>query len=211
MKNTENNIITLPPIKEDTSYYDVIEKKIKELFKKELYFPLLSIINIKEKTITNAKPTALEDAIRFDKVHFWNGTFSGKFNASISKELRGYGAAWDRKTQTYKINLKYLPFNIRNIISSSRAKFDDKLRIIDDKLSKVNTDEFVDKLHISDAFDKTLWKVEKDFQKSVENITVSPQLSEEQRKRIAYEWQGNMRLWIKGWTEEQVVESQKQS
>lgn len=199
-------IVQLKPIKESTSNYDVIEKKIKELFKKELYYPLLYILNLKEKTLTNSKPTALEDAIRFDKVHFSNGTFTGKFNANISKELRSYGAEWDRKTSSYKINLTKLPPIIRNVISTSKARFDEKIRMIDKKLSNILGEDIASKLHIAPQFESTLWKVEKEFHKSIENITVEPQLSEEQNKKVADEWQNNMRLYVKKFTDEQVLD-----
>lgn len=201
-----DKIIQLKPIKEDTANYDVIEKKIKELFKKELYHPILSILNLKEKSLNNSRPTALENAIRFDKVHFSNGTFSGKFNASISKELRALGAAWDKKTSSYKINLSKLPPNIRNVISTSKARFDEKIGIIDKKLSKILGEDIASKLHIAPQFESNLWKVEKEFHKSVENITVAPQLSEEQNKKVSDEWQNNMRLYIKKFSEEQITD-----
>lgn len=201
-----DKIISLPPIKEDASNYDIIEKKIKELFKKEIYYPVLYILNLKDKTLKNSKYTALIDAIRFDKIHFSQGTFTGSFNASISKELRALGATWDRKNKLYKIRKEDLPYDIWNVISTSKARYEERIGKIDKKLSELVPEEIASKLHIASQFDSNLWKVEKEFHKSIKNITVAPQLSEEQSKKIADEWQNNMRLWIKSFTEEHISE-----
>lgn len=200
--------IELRPIKESTEDYEEIERKIIELFKKEIYFPLLKTIGLKQKTLKN-EINELEEAIRSGRILFSQGQFSGRFNSTISKELKNLGAKWDRKSNTFKIPLVDLPMSVRGTISVSEARFREKIGEIDNKLAQIVPEEVAKNLHISKQFDSTLWKVQKEFDKSVKNITVAPQLSEEGRKRVADEWQNNMRLWIKKFTEKEIIELRK--
>ena len=44
---------------------------------------------------------------------------------------------------------------------------------------------------------------------SIKNITVGPQLTKEQAARIADEWQTNMKLWVKDFTEKEILKLRK--
>lgn len=200
--------IQLTPIKETTSDFDRLERAIKDLFLKEIYFPTLALLGEPKKTIQNANDELL-DAIRSGRIAFNRGSFSGRFNSGISKELRGLGAQWDRKTRTWKIPQSALPYDVRAAISSSEVRFAEKIARIDERLAKILPEEFADKLQASKFFDASLWKVDKDFNSTLKKITVPPQLSDEARKRIADEWQGNMRLWIKDFSQEEILKLRK--
>lgn len=201
----DNNYYTLKVIRENTIHYDIIEEKIKEIFKEYIFLPLIYAINLKETVLKNSLPTPLEQAISSSRIYFSEGRFYGKFNSTLSKELLSYGAKWDVKSQTYKIREAQLPFEIRNAISLSKFIFQGKLQEIDRLISQIPIDEIADKINISSQFDSTLWDVEKQFRESVNKITVAPQLNDEQRKKIADEWQNNLRLDFKKYvTEEQI-------
>ena len=198
-------IKVLTPIKETTEDYEAIEKKIKQLFRKEIYLPLVRLLGESTKII-NEKSSNLLNAIKFGQIRFYRGTFSGRFNAQISKEIKALGARWDRKTGTWKISQSSLPYDVRNAILASDAHFQRKLDSIDKKLSQILPEEIAEKLKISDLFDTALWKVEKNFYKTLKGITIVPSLSKEQRKVIADDWQNNMQLFIKDWTQKEIVE-----
>lgn len=200
--------IELTPIKESTEDYEEIEKKIIELLKKELYFPILGQIGINKKILKNAINPVVS-AIQDGRITFSKGQFSGRFNASISKELKSMGARWDRKTGTWRIPQSSLPIDIRNAISVSEVRFTEKLSAIDKKLSEIIPEDISKRLHIAPQFDTALWKVEKSFKKSVEKITVAPQLTDEQRERVSKEWENNMQLFVQKFTEEQIVKLRK--
>lgn len=201
-------MIELKPIRESSEEYDEIEKKIKLLFKKELYYPLLADLDETRKVLKNARDDLLE-AIRSGRLTFNRGKFSGKLSALLSKELRALGATWNRSSKSYSIPQAKLPLEVRNVISASEHTFITKMKKIDQKLASIVPEELASKLKISNLFDRTLWRVESQFQKSVKNITVAPQLTAENRKRIADEWQNNMDLWIRNFTEEQIVKLRK--
>lgn len=205
-------VIELKPIKESTSDFDRLEARIKELFRKWLYNPMLKELGETSSVLTNATSDyrALTEALMSGRITFSRGTFSGKLNASISKDLRDLGASFDRKSSTYKISKSDLPLEIRNAISSSEFRFKEKIAAIDKKISKILPEEIAEHLKCADLFDSTLWKTDNDFRESVKKITIAPKLTKEERERIADEWQNNMKLWVKDFAEKEIVDLRKQ-
>lgn len=198
-------IVALKPILTTRTDYEEIESRIKKAFLKIVYFPLLKELGLSKKKIKNAIEDLLS-ALNEGKITYSFGAFRGSFNASTTKEIRKLGGIWDRKSASFKIRISELPYEIRAAINSSEFFFRQKLRKIDDKLAKISPEELAEHIKVSDVFDDTLWKIEKDFQSSVDKITVAPKLTEPQAKKIADEWQGNMDLWIKNFTEEHIKE-----
>lgn len=199
------SMVILPPIKESTDYFDAIERQIKELFKQKIYIPLIREFYLRGKALKNSKP-GLIDAIQSGQITFNRGIFSGRLNSAISKDLQKLGARFDRKTGTYKIGLPSLPIEIKNVISTSAFKFQEKLNKIDRHLAEIVPKTLASELKTEALFDRTLWKVEKEFQKSVHNLTIAPKLTPEQSKRISSEWAKNMQLWIEDFTGKEIKE-----
>jgi len=201
-------MIELKPIFEGTREYEEIERKIKELFKREIYLPLLREIGETSRAIQNAR-SYLVTALNTGRVTYSSGRFSGKFNAGISKELRALGAKFDRIHGVYKISERTLPMDIRGVISASHARFQEKIEKIDQKLAQILPDELASKLKVEAIFDQTIYKTEKAFQKSVQDIAVSPLLTETARERIAQKWAENMNLWIQDFTKTEILALRK--
>lgn len=200
--------VKLAPIKESTSDYEEIESKIKKLLRDEIYLPLLRALDLPKDTLTNAKESVVTTALREGRITFYRGkvtgTFSGRLNSEISKELRRLGAKFNRDSGTYSIRLSELPLEVSNVARASESVFTKKLDVIDRKLAQVVPEEIAGKLKISTSFDKVLWKTEKDFQASVKNITIAPKLTPAQAERLSSEWQTNMQLWITDFTEKEI-------
>lgn len=196
--------LELRSIRIEASDFESIEAKIKELFKRQIYFPILREMRLPQNVLKNSVDDLLE-AIRSGRITFSLGLFSGSFNASISKELRKLGAKWDSKGNAWKIYLSDLPIEVKHAISSSAYKFQEKLWSIDKKLAQILPDKIAGQLSVSKNFDSALWKVEKDFHASVKGITIAPQLNPVSVKKIADEWENNMRLWIKDFTAEEIT------
>lgn len=201
-------VVELKPIKESSEDFDAIEKAIIVLFKTEIYLPLIKALGLSKKTLQNSMNDLL-DAIVTGRIEFYRGAFTGRFNSSTSKELKRLGAQWDRKQGSWKIPLSSLPIDVRNTISLSASRFEQKLASIDRKLSQILPAEVADKLKIEKMFDQTLFKTDNEFRQSVKQISVAPALSSEQRKKISEEWTTNMKLWIKDWTEKEIVKLRK--
>jgi SPP1 gp7 family putative phage head morphogenesis protein len=199
-----DRMVILPPIKESTRDYDKLEKRIKLAFREIIYMPLMESIKFPFTPIKNADDP-LYEALKSGKLIYDGKAFRGKFSAETSKALRSIGAQWDRKTKSYKIRKAMLPMEIRSVVSAGQIEFEKQLEAIDQRLSKILPEKIADSLTFSDIFDQTLWKVDEEFRKTLKGIIVPPKLTAETRKRIAEEWQTNMRLWIKNFTEEEIV------
>lgn len=204
-----SDLVELEPIKETTSDFEAIEKKILELFRREVYFPLLRDLRMPTK-ILNAVQSPTAQALNSGRITFSRGQFSGRFSAEISKELRSMGARWDRKTGTWRIPQSSLSPEIRNAVGVSEARFDEKIAGLDKKLRQIVPEEIADLLSVAKNFDATLWKTERDLKSTMKAIKVPPQLTEEQRKRVVDEWQNNMRLWIKDFTKKEIQNLRKE-
>lgn len=197
-------IVELRPLKETTEDFERIERELQELWKREIYLPLIRELGFTATAIKNSR-AGLLDAIRTGRVSFSKGEFSGRLSASISKDLRAIGAALDPRTKTFKIHQRLLPTDVLHAVQASEIRFDEKMSSIDKRLAQIVPAEIAGKVKIAKFFDASLWKTEKDFQASVRGITVAPKLSKEVRARISEEWQNNMKLWVKDFTQKETV------
>lgn len=204
MQSNQIESVDIKPLIDNDQDYEEIEKRIKALFKREIYIPLIKMFGEPSRSLKNSIDDLL-NAIKYGRIQFDRGKFTGRFNSTISKELKSLGAQWDRKQGSWKIPKSSLPLEVRNAISAGVSYFEAKIAKIDQKLSQILPEELADKLNISAHFDKTLWKVDKDFHKSLRNIAITPKLTPEQAARISKDWQHNMKLWIKDWTEKEIV------
>jgi SPP1 gp7 family putative phage head morphogenesis protein len=198
----------LQPIKESTRDYEALEKALKLFFKEEIYLPCLRELGFSPSVLKNDArfPNALLAALHRGAISFSRGSFSGHFNAAISKELRALGARFDRKTSTFRLPHHELPIDVRNAVSASEARFRDKLERIDGRLRRVLGDKIGERFNSDQFFDKALWRVDGAFRKSVRAIAIEPELTKEQRARISAEWGKNMQLWIEDFTQKEIVE-----
>lgn len=193
----------LQPIKEDPKDFDEVEAKIRELFKRELYIPLLKLLGLPIDRLTNTL-NDLVDALQTGQITFYRGTFSGRFDSAISRELKRIGAKWDRRQGVFKIPASSLPMEVRQAVYASHARFADQLGKIDEHLKKIVPEEIADKLKIGNLFESTIWKTDRDFRASMKGLTLPPKLPDARKKRIADEWENNLKLHIKDWTQEEI-------
>jgi SPP1 gp7 family putative phage head morphogenesis protein len=200
--------LELRPIKESPEDYEAVEKRIIELFRKRLYLPLLQEFSESALILRNAKDD-LFSAIRTGRITYNRGVFSGRFNSTISRELKKLGARWDRSGKAWRLKSDELPVELKHAISSSEYRYKQKITAIDKQLADIVPAEIAKHLQIENLFDSTLWKVDKEFKTSLRGLTVAPELSAEQRKRIAAEWQENMKLWIQTFTEKEILRLRK--
>lgn len=198
-------LVELKPLRETSSDYDEIESYLVAFFRKEIYVPLIEELGAKD--LLKNSSDDLIDAIVSGRITFERGVFRGQFNSRVSKELKKLGAKW--KGGAFHILRSDLPASISKAIDRAQATFEKKLHKIDDKLSKILPAEIAGKIRLEKLFDTVIWKADRRFQDTVSGLTVAPELSEEQRMKIAREYTENMRLYIKDWTEKEIVELRK--
>ncbi len=197
------------PVREPSVELDKIESHIKAVFRFLLFDPILRELRLPRETLQNATFDPLLDAIEAGRVSFYRGVFSGRFSAGISSRLRELGATWDRRDRVFRLPLAQVPYDVRNAIMASESRFQKKLDKIDDALAKILPEQIAEQVSIADLLDTSLWRVDREMQKTLKSITILPSLTAEQRRKIADEWQDNMRLWIKDFSAEEIVKLRK--
>lgn len=196
--------VELPGIPETVADYEEIEAEILDLFRREIYLPLIKLIGQPAKTLKNS----LEDlvsAVSAGRITFYRGHFRGRFSAGLSRELKRLGAEWDRKQGTWKIPLIQLPRDLQTAIGASEDRMKRVNARVISRLEEISPEDLADKFTGQKLFDTVLWKVDKKFEAQVAKIALVPKLTAEARAKIAQEYTQNMRLYIKKWTEEEIV------
>ncbi len=189
----------LRPIRITTEDYDRLEAKIIAEFQNLFYKPL----KVKYK---NAAPSGLMEALREGGVYYADGAFRGKFNASISRELKKLGAKWDRGV--FRISERSLPYDVSQAIAASFDRWNERMAAIEDHIRQIDPEAF--QIEMTSIFDTALYKVEADFQKSISGLTIAPKLSAKERLFIAREWQNNMGLYIKSFVADEKASVEQQ-
>ncbi len=197
-------IVELEPIEQGDEDEERIVAKLVELFRREIYYPILAELGAPQATLQNSSDDVIK-AILSGRISYYRGEFRGRFNAAVSKELKKMGSKWDRKQGSWKIPLSSVSIDIRHAIYTSETRMERTLDAIDRKLAQMLPEEIAGKLKIEKVFDTTLWKTEEKFKKSVKNITIPPQLTHEARARIAKEYTKNMQLYVKDFTQKEIV------
>lgn len=200
--------IVIKPIQETTQDYERMEDRIRDNWKKQLYEPLLSDIGAPDTVLKNSTDDLI-DAIASGRIRFYRGQFTGRFNAAVSRELKRIGAKWNRKHGSFEIPLGSLPIEIKTSISASEDRWLRTVKKLDQTIRKMLPAKIADQCKLEDLFDMSITRVDKEIRDSVRSITVTPELSKKQRAKIAEEYTENMRLYIKEWTEKEIVTLRK--
>lgn len=201
-------LIELSPVRSNYDDELILENEIIEVFKRELYNPLLSEIST-SKLYNSEASNELKTAIRSGKISFYRGRFSGQFNSSISRELRKLGCVWDRKTQSFTILASKLPKDLIQVIDASENAFLKMAERVNRKLQEISPEEFSKNFDLTRIFDRMIYKIDNRINGSFRGLIVEAEFTEDQKKRIAEEYTNNMRLHIKDWTEKNIVSLRK--
>lgn len=195
--------VELAPIKESVVEWDKLEARILQLFRKNIYLPILEEMGVKQSLIQNASDDLLK-AIQSGRVRFMSGQFKGKFSARISKEIRAMGGEWSRKDSGYRLPAVKLTPEVRHAIDASDSRFERVLQKIDKKLQQMIPEEIAGKLHAQDLFDKSLWKTQRSIEDGAKNITVIPKLSDDERAKIAESYTENLKLYVSDFSKKEI-------
>lgn len=214
----------LRAIKVSDEIADPIQFEILRVLKELLFFPIINEINKKPKQVLKnaneeTSTPALVKAITDGRVYFYRGQFKGEFTSAISKDLRKLGATWDGETRTFNLQATQLPIEVSNAISTSSATFASMVKRIDRKLSQLVPAEIAEAMNFSQIFEKIVYKVDQDItdsikagtatkkqmREAIESITITPKLSEGQSRQISEEYNQNLKLDIKGFTEQEII------
>lgn len=197
--------IIAPIIRERPEDYDAIEKMIGDIFRDEIYLPLIEILGLNANKVLNSNKSFLLEKISDGKIAYYRGEFSGKFSARSTKAIKEMGGIWDPKTKSFKLRKDKLPKDVMQAIAVSATRFEKTIDLIREKLRKILPAEIAESLKAQNILDRSIFNIDKGIGDSLESIKVVPQLTDDERHQIAVEYNTNMQRSIKGWTEKEVI------
>lgn len=200
--------IELPSREASQKDIDYLSKEIQKAFKEFLYAPLVQDSFKLKNSIQNSRDDIIQ-AIRTGRVKFFRGVFTGKFNASISRELRKMGAKFDRRQGRFRVKLGALPVEVQEAIRLSESLYLRRMEKIDQKLSAVIPEKLAKKMSIKKILDRSIFRISTEISKDLDGITVIPTFSKEAKEKILDEYTQNMELDIKNWTEKEIIKLRK--
>lgn len=194
-------IVDLDPVEETPWFYDKIEYDLKKLFRQEIYVPMLQRFYVKEQDINSTKMD-LGEALKIGRISYHNGIFKGKFNALITKELRSYGAVWDRQENGFRLSV--LSVALRQKLKKAEDFFELKIKFVEDYLNSLEKENFSQKLKLISVFYLYLIKIEKDLKINLSKYVKPRQRSDDEKKYIASLWQKEIQERVQETIEKEV-------
>lgn len=189
-------------------YYADIEAEIARFFKSEIFAPLAKSLILPLDEITNEKDDKdpVLHAVKEGYLYYDNGAFRGGFNSKISKRLKDLGAKFSVRDSSWVIARGKIPAEIL----TAQAQADDRFHKLKDSLVKtidgLDIDQQFEKYGFTEKYERALERMDEKFTESVASITIAPRLSAEQKEFIAHEWSQNLRLYVKDWSAQSILE-----
>ncbi|NDK07859.1 hypothetical protein EOM39_01275 [Candidatus Gracilibacteria bacterium] len=200
----------LAPVITKAEYYEELEKTINDFFI-EFLEEITNIIN-KNIQMLNSK-NIIQDALNVGRIQYINGTFQGKFNASIVKELKKLGASYNKKTNSYSVDMASLPFNIQSQISISKTRFEkvhtEIIKYLDDMQNENVLKSKINEIPIENGYLNTLSNIDNEFQKTMIGV-VDYQRSQDINENLAKDYANNLKLYIENFTKDNIINLRKQ-
>lgn len=194
----------LPPLRLKKSYYDHVEMMIRRTFFQLCYKPILVAFKETDTYLINdSDPIA--DALRSGRIVFAGEKFWGEYNSNITKHFRKLGGKYDKSDKTW--SLPEIPVSLKAAISDAQIKKEvlQKQILMNLESAINNIDQDILSKNIIPAYERTVEEINQDFLKTVQSISIPPELTPQMVQNIATAWGQNLDLYIKKWTKENIL------
>lgn len=189
--------------------YEDIERQLTKIFHDLLFAPVMEIIKRDApKTgvkLENALESPIIEALTACAIQYENGAFSGNFTSAISRALRGIGARFDSRSGVYRLDPAQCPGNVRAAAALAKLKAKEVHEALKTKLNEVARDlnRVIEASVVVDA-GQTVEKVDAGFKAMAKELEISPRLSTDARARLAADYNQNMKLRIRDFSENEI-------
>ena len=200
----------LPPIFLTDDLYEPIEETINRIFYDTIYAPQIKALGAAGIEITNSAPRGLESALRAGRVYIVDRQVYGTFNVSISKELKGMGATFDKRSSTWKLPPGALSARLQTVIADIESQTDAAISEVFHTLEGIQVGQNVDAEKLREQYGTAAWRLNENFIAATKAIAIAPQFTKEQRDIIAREWATNLELYIQKWQSEEILKLRQQ-
>lgn len=196
----------LKPIKDKIAYERNIFKAIIGAFDKVLFGELFKRVKSVGEYYNDA--SVVIDAILKRRIQYVNDRFVGSFNASISKELIGMGAKFDKRTKAFIIDRFRLPIAVNHaIVVASLATitmYKSVIKFLDNFDMSMLISTLNDELNI--PLDTMLSDLDEQTVRTVESaLKVKVNLSPTERQQLTDDYTQDLDKSIKNFTNDQII------
>ncbi len=199
---------TLKPIKDKDVYSDIIFEELKKQIYNKIFKPLFDIIG--ETKLRNSKNDII-NALWSGQIFFNEGKIYGKFNASIGKVLREYGARFNHVDRSYVVDVRLLPIEVRDAIAKSNSKFQEQNDKLLKTISSMNNPPTLSYEDVEPQLTGVFIDLNKQFNATVpSDIGVPMYMSPFIRSQIEKDYLENLNLYITKWYDEDIVKLREQ-
>ncbi len=189
---------TITPMREDAAMWEAIAVAIRKHIAETIFKPLLR--SLVDRDDSEHIANSLDDlvyAIARGRIQYVDGHFEGRFNASISKELKKLGATWNRKKSWWVLADAKLPVDVRMAIGTSASRFKAMAASANQLLAELHPDLIAKGLDLNVLFESALFKMDAQFLGNVSKVGVVPKLTPDVKRQIAKDYSENTKLDIK--------------
>ena len=182
----------------EDQFYSPVEAKMLRLFWDCFFRPLLEVVDIPDMRINSS--SALLAAIRSGKVQYHGGTFTGTFNAAISRDLASF-AKFDRRSGkwTGKAGPDVLGASIvaegrrKDLMSRLELQLTQAEKNINDAIKSLSLGDDLPLPLMREAVVKDLW-----------SVGVQPNITPRMDKALRRDYTQSTKLDIVNWQPEQM-------
>lgn len=194
-----------------------VESQLKYLMYLLIYKPLVDLLaphnaQVKQartdlkKEVRNAKYDPIVSGINSGKIQYVADTFSGEFNATISKALRSYGAKWNKKAGTFTILEAQLPPEVKEAAKGYAQKAKDYHEELEKKLKEIEMTLTYQILQNPIDASIVIGKMDKKFMELYGDALGTEDLSENAKERLKKGYSEALRPYIKKFGDEQILD-----
>lgn len=191
-----------------TAQIEQIQRGIAGALRRKMFLPLVAELGIGRNALQNSFDDVIH-ALQKGRIQHHRGAFEGKFDAATSRELKAMGAVWDVTRGAWKIPVSQVGSDIKAAIASSEGRFLRMAERITARLDLMVPQDIAEAIDVADAFDTTAYRASQSFKANVKKITVAPELTIDDRARMAKEYNDNIQLDIKGWSADEIQKLRK--
>lgn len=204
---------TLKGIKLHESDYADMQRQLEVLFYKLIFKPLVDLlaphnaqVKAAAKELRNAKFDPIVSGINSGKIQYVDDTFSGDFNATISRALRAYGATYNKRAGTFTVLPQSLPVEVleaAKVYSQAAEDLHDELMKTLDGIQK-GLGKSIDSNSVDATI--TIGKLNKKFDSTYGDALGTEELSEGAKGNLDKLYVDSINPYIKNFTDEMVRE-----
>lgn len=194
----------LAPLRSPRGLEKTIERKIISFIEDELLKKIARAFE-EENNILNNSKSGIITGLKSNKIEYYDGKFKGKFNSSISSTFRRLGATFNRVDRSFVFSdPSLMPFDVQAAIAKQQINASYLNQAVLDEINSIDID--IDDLDLASNFDEVIKNLDKKLDKSIKVTPIGfNDLLPEAKEQIAKEWASNLKLFVKDFTDKEII------